>query len=119
MRTDHLIRALAADDKRASPLARFLYVALAAAFVLAAILFAIRLGPRPDIAAVALDPRFLFKFAVTLLLAVTALALALRLARPGRKPAMPGSCSPPPRRCLPSACWRNSPPCRPLPGARG
>ena len=83
MKTDHLIRALAADDKRASPLAHFLYVTLAAAFVLAAILFAIRLGPRLDIAAVALDPRFLFKFAVTLLLAATALALALRLARPG------------------------------------
>lgn len=83
MRTDHLIRALAADDKRASPLARFLYVALTAAFVVAAILFAIRLGPRSDIAAVAFDPRFLFKFVVTLLLAATALGLALRLARPG------------------------------------
>jgi len=83
MKTDDLIRAIAADDKRAAPLARFLYVALAAAFVLAAILFAVRLGPRPDIAAVALDPRFLLKFAVTLLLATTALALALRLARPG------------------------------------
>ena len=83
MKTDELIRAIAADDKRASPLARFLYVALAAALVLAAILFAIALGPRPDIAAVALDPRFLLKFAVTLLLAATALALALRLARPG------------------------------------
>ena len=83
MKTEELIRAIAADDKRALPLARFLYVALAAAFVLAAILFAVRLGPRPDIAAVALDPRFLLKFAVTLLLAATALALALRLARPG------------------------------------
>jgi hypothetical protein len=83
MKTDHLIRALAADDKRTSPLARFLYVSLAVAFVLAAILFAIRLGPRDDIAVVALDPHFLFKFVVTLLLAATALALALRLARPG------------------------------------
>ena len=69
--------------QKRSPLARFLYVALAAAFVLAAILFAIRLGPRPDIVVVALDVRFLFKFAMTLLLAMTAFALALRLARPG------------------------------------
>jgi len=83
MKTEELIRALAADERRMVPVWSVLIAALLAAGVLSALIFSVRLGPRPDIAAVALDPRFLFKFAVTLLLAGTALAAALRLARPG------------------------------------
>lgn len=84
MRTDHLIRALAtASAEKSAPVSRVFVMLLGAGVVAAAILFAILLGPRLDIAAVAMDPRFLFKFVVTLLLAATALALALRLARPG------------------------------------
>jgi hypothetical protein len=84
MKTEQLIRAISADAAtRAAPVARMLGLALLAGAAVAAILFAVRLGPRPDIALVASDPRFLFKFVVTLLLAASALALALRLARPG------------------------------------
>ena len=88
MKTEQLIRALSADAAtRLLPVGRAFALALAAGAAVAAILFAVRLGPRPDIAIVALDPRFLFKFVVTLVLAATALALALRLARPGAETA--------------------------------
>jgi hypothetical protein len=83
MKTEQLIRALAADERRMVPVWSVLIAALLAAAAVSALVFALRLGPRPDIAAVAGDPRFLFKFAVTLLLAGTAIAAALRLARPG------------------------------------
>ncbi len=83
MRTDDLIRALAADASRppatvAGRLSRGLPFGLAAA----TLLFALAFGPRPDIAAVADEPRFLFKIAVALLLAVTGGSAAVRLARP-------------------------------------
>jgi hypothetical protein len=83
MKTDELIRALVADERRMAPVWQVLIAAVLAAAVISALIFWLRLGPRPDIAAVASDPRFLFKFAVTLLLAGTAIAAALRLARPG------------------------------------
>jgi hypothetical protein len=83
MKTEQLIRALAADQRRMVPVSSVLIAALLAAAVVSAMIFALRLGPRPDIAAVAMDTRFLFKFAVTLLLAATAIAATLRLARPG------------------------------------
>ena len=82
MKTDDLIRALAADRTRPAPVWHVLGAALSCAALFSAILFVVRLGPRPDIAAVAADPRFLFKFVVTLLLAGTALLTVLRLARP-------------------------------------
>jgi hypothetical protein len=46
-------------------------------------LFAVTLGPRPDLALVAGDMRFLFKFVVTLLLALCSALLVWRLVRPG------------------------------------
>jgi hypothetical protein len=46
-------------------------------------LFAMTLGPRPDIMSAIGDVRFLFKLVVTLLLAVCAAVLVWRLARPG------------------------------------
>jgi hypothetical protein len=84
MKTDDLIRALAADG--ATPragLTRALVFAAIPGIILAAILFAVLLGPRPDLAQVASDPGFLFKLAVTLTLAATASWLLLRLSRPG------------------------------------
>jgi hypothetical protein len=84
MKTDALIRALAADHAvRAAPLERYLAGALAAAVAVSAILFAVILGPRDDIAAAMHTPRFIFKFVVTLTLAASAGLLVLRLARPG------------------------------------
>ncbi len=84
MKTDDLIRALAADG--ATPragLARVLVLAAIPGIIVAAILFAVLLGPRPDLAEVAGDPGFLFKLVVTLTLAATASWLLLRLSRPG------------------------------------
>jgi hypothetical protein len=85
MKTEELIRAIAADNEtRAVSVSRILIFSLLAAFAVAAFLFALLIGPRPDIAAVSDDPRFLFKFVVTLALAASAIPLALRLAEPGR-----------------------------------
>jgi hypothetical protein len=84
MKTDDLIRALAADN--ATPrtgLERALLFAIVPGLAVAAILFAVLLGPRPDLAQVAGEPGFLFKLFATLSLAVTASWLLLRLARPG------------------------------------
>jgi hypothetical protein len=84
MKTDDLIRALAADN--ATPrtgIERALGISVAAGFAVAAIVFALLLGPRPDLAQVAGDPGFLFKLVVTLTLAATASWRLLRLARPG------------------------------------
>jgi hypothetical protein len=88
MRTDDLIRTLAADDAPSGPRPRLaLVAAIALGWPLSGLMFVLLLGPRPDIAAVATDPRFLLKFAVALLLAATAAGLALRLVRPGRSAA--------------------------------
>ncbi len=87
MRTDDLIRALAQDPPRRLPsLAQAVALALAAGLMVAAAEFWLMLGPRPDIAAAVQQPRFLFKFVVTLTLAASAVALTLRIARPGVEP---------------------------------
>ncbi|HEX5779710.1 MAG TPA: DUF1109 domain-containing protein [Xanthobacteraceae bacterium] len=82
MKTDDLIRALAADGatRRASVERAFVLLVLAGIAV-AAILFAVLLGPRADLADVA--GSYLFKLIVTLSLAIAAAWLATRLARPG------------------------------------
>ncbi len=84
MRTDQLIRALAADPAPpARPVALNLALALAAAFAVSALLFQATLGARPDIAAAAGTPRFLLKFVEAILLFAAALVLVLRLCTPG------------------------------------
>jgi hypothetical protein len=84
MRTDDLIRALASDltTTRASIESRFATAILPGSLVALA-LFAAILGPRPDFVAATGDPRFLFKFVVTLLLALCSAMLVWRLVRPG------------------------------------
>ncbi|MEX0590543.1 MAG: NrsF family protein [Xanthobacteraceae bacterium] len=90
MKTDDLIRALSADNAtRAASVERWLSIAVVPALVLSAFMFAMLLGPRSDIALVATDFKFLFKFVVTLTLAVTATLLACRLVRPGRDAKFP------------------------------
>jgi hypothetical protein len=64
-------------------LERRLVLALAVGIAVAAGLFAVLLGPRSDLVAALGSPRFLLKFAETLLLALTAALLALCLVRPG------------------------------------
>lgn len=84
MKTDDLIDGLVADGARPTlPLGRGFALAVLVGAVVAAALFAVTLGPRPDFAQVMATPRFLLKFVETGLLAVAATTLAVRLARPG------------------------------------
>ena len=92
MDTNELIKALAADTRPpAASLSSVWWGAAGLAIVLAAAVFFATLGPRPDIAAAAETPRFLFKFVVTITLAVSAFGLARALSRPGEtwRKAMP------------------------------
>jgi hypothetical protein len=89
MKTDDLIRGLVADRWPApSSLGSTLALAVAAGLAVSASLFAVTLGPRPDIAAAAETARFLFKPLEMVLLAVICGAVILRLAQPGT-PARP------------------------------
>jgi hypothetical protein len=83
MKTDDLIRALAADHvpRHTSP-TRMLGVATVLGLIVATALFAVVLGPRPDFTTVMAEPRFVFKFVVTLVLAATAFMLGRRLLGP-------------------------------------
>jgi hypothetical protein len=84
MKTNDLIRALAADNAtRAASVERWLMLALVAATAVSVAMFFLILGPRADIAVAAGQFGFWFKFAVTLTLAATAAIVATRLARPG------------------------------------
>jgi hypothetical protein len=84
MKTTSLIDALTADHASPQPsLGRGLGAGIAAGALLAAALFAITLGLRPDIATALHSPRFLFKFVATGTLAVSTTFLVLRLSRPG------------------------------------
>ena len=103
MDTDGLIKALSADAGRLKPaMGRVLPAAVILAIIAAAIVFAVTIGPRPDIAAAAETVRFLFKFVVTALLAATAVSALSALSRPqavsrlqlAGLAAAPGCCSP-------------------------
>jgi hypothetical protein len=83
MKTDDLIRALSADS--AAPprsLERYVALTVVPGIMVAAALFFMILGPRPDVGTAIGSIRFEFKFVVTLLLAACAGALVLRLVRP-------------------------------------
>jgi len=87
MKTDDLIVALTADVGTVSaPIKRTLWLAAGVGTVGAAILFFAILGPRPDLAASLADPRFLFKWLLTLTLLASAMVLVLQLARPETVP---------------------------------
>ena len=84
MKTDDLIKALAADAKSVEPpIARTLAVAVGAGALLSLVLFLAMFGPRPDFTEVASSSvRFVFKFVVTLSLAIPAFLLVRGLSRP-------------------------------------
>ena len=83
MRTDDLIKLLSADaGLRPASFGRAWSLAITAAVVAAAAVFAFTLGPRPDIAAAAETVSFLFKFVVTGVLALSAVPLLVALSRP-------------------------------------
>src|SRR5688572_13407264 len=84
MDTNELIEALTADRQPpATSLSSLWWGAACLAIAVAGGVFLVTLGPRADIAAAAETPRFLFKFVVTITLAVSAFGLARALSRPG------------------------------------
>jgi hypothetical protein len=84
MRTDELIRALAADRNVAVlPPGLMLMLAAAAGFALSALAFAVGLGPRADVAEAATNMRFLFKPLLMVALAAISGLLLHRLVLPG------------------------------------
>ena len=83
MDTDQLIRTLAADNThRARPVGFTLMLALLAAAPVSLLMFFTELGVRPDIMTAMRNPFFDLKFAVTLALAISAIAVSLHLSRP-------------------------------------
>jgi hypothetical protein len=83
MDTDQLIRTLAADNfERARPVGFMLMLALLSAAPVSLLMFFTELGFRPDIMTAMRNPFFDLKFAVTLALAVSAIAVSLHLSRP-------------------------------------
>ncbi|MCV3737997.1 NrsF family protein [Rhizobium sp. TRM96647] len=84
METNDLIKALATDTRRQGlPLGRAWIAALVVAVLVAAVVFFALLGPRPDAGAALSTVRFVFKFIVTVALAVAAYRLAVAVSRPG------------------------------------
>lgn len=83
MKTDDLIKALSTDVRPAMPIALAWWIAAAIGAVVAATVFFMTIGPRPDIADAMQTVRFPFKFVVTVALAVTAFRLLRILSRPG------------------------------------
>ena len=83
MDTDRLIRTLAADNgHRAQPVGYALMLALLAAAPVSLLMFFTELGVRPDVMVAMRNPFFDLKFAVTLALAISAIAVSLHLSRP-------------------------------------
>jgi hypothetical protein len=83
METDQLIRTLAADNAyRARPVGLVLAVALLSAAPVSVVMFFAALGVRPDVMAAMHNPFFDLKLAVTLALAISAIAVVLHLSRP-------------------------------------
>ena len=83
MDTDQLIRSLAADNShRTRPVGFVLALALLAVAPVSAAMFFAELGVRPDVMTAMRNPFFDLKFAVTLALAISALAVSLHLSRP-------------------------------------
>jgi hypothetical protein len=83
MDTDQLIKTLAADNShRARPVGFMLMLALLAAAPVSLLIFFAELGVRPDVMTAMRNPLFDLKFAVTLALAISAIAVSLHLSRP-------------------------------------
>jgi hypothetical protein len=83
METDQLIRSLAADNPhRTRPVGFVLTLALLLAAPVSVAIFLTELGVRPDVMTAMRNPFFDLKFAVTLGLAIPAIAVSLHLSRP-------------------------------------
>src|SRR5580700_638552 len=83
METEQLIRTLAADNPhRARAVGVMLTLALLVAAPVSVAMFMMGLGVRPDVMTAMHNPFFDLKFAVTLALAISAIAVSLHLSRP-------------------------------------
>jgi hypothetical protein len=83
MDTDQLIRTLAADNsERSRPVGFVLALSLVAAAPVSVLIFLATLGVRPDFDTAMHNPFFDLKFAVTLALAISAIAISLHMSRP-------------------------------------
>ncbi len=87
MKTDDLIRVLAADDEGPkTPLALALVYGLLPGIAISLVLYTVIIGPRPHLLDLITAPRVLFKIAFPLALFGCACALALRFVRPCGNP---------------------------------
>jgi hypothetical protein len=79
-----MIAALAADSARHSPApSRAIAWAIAIGMLAAAVLFFLKLGVRPDIATAVERANFLYKFVITIAVAIPAINLLMTVVRPG------------------------------------
>lgn len=85
MKTEFLISALAQDNAPGRSFRQTIAIAFLAGCCVAAAVFVIGMGPRPDFSEAMHTVRFPFKFVVTILLAATASAFVIRYSRPGAK----------------------------------
>lgn len=83
MKTEDLIKGLSADRPAAMTQDRAWFLALLAAAAVAAATFFVLLGPRPDFMDAMGTARFIFKFVLTGILAITAWFAARALSTPG------------------------------------
>jgi len=83
MKTDNLIELLAQDAPVRSNLSHMLQQATIAAVLIVAIAFFSEIGFRPDIDTAMDTSRFLFKFVITIALAVTGSLVMYRIGKPG------------------------------------
>jgi hypothetical protein len=83
VKTDDFINLLARDSDRPRGFRSIVAGAVAGGIIIAAILFFAGIGFRPDISEAVRSNRFLFKFVVTISLAVGAIWVALSVGRPG------------------------------------
>lgn len=87
MKTDDLIRALAADPEAGkTPLGLALVYGMLPGIAVSIVLYMLLLGPRPNLLALISEPRIMFKILYPLVLFAAAGPLALRLARPTGDP---------------------------------
>jgi hypothetical protein len=82
MKTDQFVELLSGDAAPPRTLQSDLILAGAGGAAIAAALFFAAIGFRPDIAEASGSPRFLFKFVITLSLAITACVAVARFGRP-------------------------------------
>lgn len=86
MKTADLLAMLVADQDSHEPRPGVrLALALGAGAGLAAVIFAVTLGPRPDWRLAVETVRYVFKFVPTILLAIAGIGALLRLTRPGAR----------------------------------